>query len=174
MAPFGIDSETVEGIAKATGGASRKVAAARSEPGDARAYADEFAAALAEHEATLRRYVDARTDAADRTVAIRFADRNGNRPTRYVVAEAGESGNEIGDLQVLDPGGFEALDRSVDHRLELDWYLSRNAADELRRFVEEFAEADRDPSGSYVATTAAKYGDSVEGELFDRVVARFE
>ena len=172
MAPFGIDGETVGQLAKTTGGVSRSVAAARTDPGDANEYADRFAAALAEHEAALRRYANARTDAGDRTVALQFADRKGNHPRRYVVAD-GTSTGDIAALRVLEPADFEGLDRSVTHRLRLDWYLSRNAADELRRFVEEFAEAGRDPSQSYVTKTAAKYGDSVEGDLFDRMVARF-
>ena len=173
MAPFNIDAGTVGQLAKATGGVSRTVAGARSEPGDAEKYADRFAAAVAEHEATLRRYANARTDAGDRTVAIRFADRNGNRPKRYVVASSDESASDIAELQVHEPDRFEALDRSVDHRLKLDWYLSRNAAAELRQFVDKFAAAGRDPSQSYVAKTAAKYGDSIEGDLFDHMVARF-
>lgn len=173
MAPFDIDAGTLEGIANATGGASRTVAAARTDPGDAGAYADAFAAALAEHEATLRRYANARTDAGDRAVAIRFADREGNRPRRFLVATAGASTDDVAELRVLEPEAFEALDRPVTHRLRLDWYPSRNAAAELRRFVDEFAAAGRDPERSYVATTAAKYGDSVEGDLFDELVARF-
>lgn len=173
MAPFDYDAGSVRQLAKATGGVSRTVAGATSDPGDAEDYADAFAAALAENEATLRRYVNARTDAGDWTVAIRFADRKGNLPRRFVVATAGASGNDIAELQVLEPPEFEALDRPVTHRLRLDWYLSRNAAAELRRFVDEFVEADRDPSQSYVAKTAAKYGDSVEGDLFEEMVARF-
>lgn len=171
MALFNTDA--VGQLARATGGASRKVAESKTEPGDAGRYADAFGAAVDEHAATLRRYVNDRADPGDRVVAVRFADRNGTRTERYVVASAGSSG-DVDELRVLDPGGFEELDRGVDHRLELDWYLSRNAADELRRFVEEFAEDGRDPSQSYVAKTAAKYGDSVEGDLFDAMVARFD
>lgn len=167
-----INTETVGQLARATGGVSRSMAKARTEPGDAGRYADAFGATVDEHAATLRRYANDRADPGDRVVAVRFADRNGNRPKRYVVASSGPSG-DVDELLVLEPERFAELDRAVDHRLKLDWYLSRNAADELRRFVEKFAEDGRDPSQSYVAKTASKYGDSVEGDLFDAMVARF-
>lgn len=169
-----IDGDSVGKIARATGEVSRTIADATSEPGEAEAYADEFQAAFEGHAGTLELYLSDRFDAEDTAMAIRFADRRGGRAERYAVASADGSSSDFAELRVVGPERFESLERSVDRRVDVDWHLSRNAADELRTFVDKFAARDKDPSSSYVAKTAAKYGDSVDDDLFDSVVARFE
>lgn len=169
-----IDGDSAGKIAKATGEVSRTIADATSEPGDAEAYADEFRAAFEAHAGTMKLYLSDRFDAEETAIAIRFSDRRGGRAERYAIASANVSSGDFEELMVVGPERFESLERTVDRRVALDWHLSRNAADELRTFVEEFAARDRDPTSAYVAKTAAKYGDSVDDDLFDSVVARFE
>lgn len=173
MATLFLNSDSVGQIAKVTGGASRKVAELTSEPGDAGAYADDFQTTFNAEANTITGYVNDRFEAEDTAMSIRFADRQGARTERYVIASADPSAVDFEEMSVVGPERFEELDRSVDRRVVVDWHLSRNAADELRTFVEKFAARGKDPSPSYVAKTAAKYGDSFEGDLFDRMVARY-
>lgn len=160
-------------VAKKTGELSRTAAELRSDPGDAEEYADAFQEAFNANAETLRRYANDRTDADDAAVAIGFADRRGGRSERYLVASADGTTGDFEEARVVGLERFEGLDRSVDRRVDVDWYLGRNAADELETFVGKFAERNADPSEGYVATIAAKYGDSVEGSLADELIERF-
>lgn len=169
-----IGGDSIGQIAKATGGASRKVADLTTDPGDAETYADAFQASFNAEADTIREYVNDRFDAEETVMSIRFADRGGARTRRYVIATVDRSGDDFEEMCVVAPERFEDLDRSVDRRVAIDWHLSRDAAAELRTFLDRFAATGADPSPSYVAKTAARYGDSFEGDLFDRMVARYE
>lgn len=169
-----IGGDSISQIAKATGGASRKVVDLTTDPGDAETYADEFQAAFNAEATTIRGYVNDRFEAEETVMSIRFADREGGRVERYVIATVDGVADDFDEMRVVTPARFEDLDRSVDRRVVIDWHLSRNAAAELRTFVDTFAARDDDPSPSYVAKIAATYGDSFEGDLFDRMVARYE
>jgi hypothetical protein len=169
-----IDGSSIDELAKKTGGLSRTVADLTSESGHVEGYADDFQETFNANAETLRRYANDRLDVGDVAVAIRFADREGNHSERYLVALADEPTSTLEEVRIVDPERFENLDRSIDRRVAVDWYLSRNAADELETFLETFADQNRDPPHAYVAKTAAKYGDSVEGDLVDELVDRFE
>jgi hypothetical protein len=158
-------------LAKATGEVARSVDDATTDPGNVREYADAFQAAFDRQADVLRRYANDRIDdPGATTVAVGFTDRQGNDAVRYLAAESAPGTDVLTDLRVVGPERFAEMDRAVDERVDADWYLSRHAADELRAFVDEYARRDRDPPRSYVAKTAAKYGDSVDDELVDRAV----
>lgn len=169
-----IGGDSIGKLAKATGGASRTVADLTTDAGDAEAYADAFQATFNAEADTIRRYVNDRFDADETVMAIRFADREGGHSERYVLADVEGSATDFEEMRAVAPDRFDELDRSVDRRVVIDWHLSRNAADELRAFVDRFATAGEDPSPSYVAKTAATYGDSFEGDLFAKLVDRYE
>lgn len=167
-----IDGSSVGRVVEKTGELSRAAEGLRSEPGDAEEYADAFQETFEANAEALRRYANDRLDAGDAAVAIEFVDRHGGESERYLVASA-DDGGDLEEVRVVAPDRFGSLDRSVDRRVALDWYLGRNAADELEAFVGEFADGNEDPSEGYVAKLAAKYGDSVEDDLADELVERF-
>lgn len=168
-----ISGRSVNQVAKKTGNLSRTVADLTSEPGDAREYADAFQEAFNTNTETLRKYANDRLHASDTVAAIRFTDRQGHQSKRYLVTSADEATRNLEEAQVVDHQRFEDLDRSIDQRVAIDWYLSRNAAAELETFVEKFATHNKDPSQAYMAKTGAKYGDSIEGDLVDRLINQF-
>lgn len=168
-----ISGASVSQVAKKTGGLSRTVADLTSEPGDATEYADAFQETFNTNAETLREYANDRLNASDTVAVIRFADRQGIRSKRYLVASADESTGDLEEARVVDSERFEELDRSVNQRVAIDWYLSRNAATELKTFIEKFAAPNKDPSQAYLTKTAAKYGDSIEDDLVDRMVDQF-
>lgn len=169
-----IDGPSISQMAKKTGEISRTAAEVTSDAGNAEAYADEFQDTFNTNAGTLRRYANNRFNAADTVAELRFADREGDRSKRYLVATADESTGNLEEARVVDPGRFADLDRSVDRHIAADWHLSRNAAVELETFVEKFADRNEDPSQAYLAKTAAKYGDSVEGDLVNELIGRFD
>lgn len=169
-----ISGASVNQVAKKTGGLSRAVAGLTSDPGDAREYADAFQETFNANAETLRQYANDRLDAGDTVTAIRFGDRQGHQSKRYLVASTDETAKDLEEAQVIDHKRFENLDQSIDQHVAVDWYLSRNAATELETFVEKFADQNKDPSQTYMAKIAVKYGDSVESDLVDRLVSRFD
>ena len=168
-----ISGKSVSQVAKKTGSLSRAVADLTSEPGEAKEYADAFQEAFNANAETLREYANDRLNATNIVAAIRFADRQERQSNRYFIASADESTRNLEEAQVVDHQHFEDLDRSIDQRIAIDWYLSRHAAAELETFVEKFANQNKDPSQAYMAKTGAKYGDSVEGNLVDRLINQF-
>lgn len=174
MGPLIINGASISQVAKKTGGISRTVADLTSEPGHANEYADEFQETFNVNAETLRRYANNRLNTSDVVAAIRFADRQGDHSKRYLVVSADESTDDLEEARVVGPKHFKDLDRPVDRHVAVDWYLSRNAAVELETFVDKFADRNRGPSQAYLAKTAAKYGDSIEGDLVDKMVDWFE
>lgn len=159
-------------LAKVPGGISRSVSEATTDPGNVEEYADAFQEVFDRNADVLLRYANDRLggDPGTTTVAFEFTDRQGNDAVRYLAAEGGRGAGDLADARVVGPERFAEMDRPVDERVGADWYLSRHAAGELRTFVREYAEPDRDPPKSYVAKKAAKYGDSLDDELVDRAV----
>lgn len=159
-------------LARASGGITRSVAGATSESGNVQEYADSFQEAFDRNADVLLGYANDRlgVEPGTTTVAVEFSDRRGNDAVRYLAAETGGSADPLTDARVVGPDRFAEMDRTVDERVGADWYLSRHAADELRTFVRQYAGRSRDPPKSYVAKTAAKYGDSLDDELVDRAV----
>lgn len=159
-------------IAKIPGGIARSVAGATTEPGNVQEYANAFQETFDRNADALLRYANDRlgSDPGTTTVAVQFTDRLGNDAVRYLTAETDEATDDLTDARVVGPGRFSEMDRTVDERVRAGWYLSRNAAAELRTFVRKYATSNRDPPKSYVAKTTAKYGDSLDDELVDRAV----
>lgn len=91
-------------------------------------------------------------------------DQQDGHAERYVVSNI--SNGDWTDTRMVNQSTFDSLNRSVDHNVSLDWYASRNAADELEAFDEKFADDRKNVSKTYHAKMVAEYGDSVQSDLW--------
>lgn len=132
----------------------------------AEAYADDFQETFNENNTTLEDYASERVDATEKydVYRLEFHDRDGNEVTRYLVSNG--SDGEFSNARVVDQSTFDDLNRSVDYTIEADWYVSRNAADELATFVDEYAEPNKNVTTTYYAKKKAQYGDGLESDLW--------
>lgn len=145
-------------LAGATSGISRTVAAYTGDENTASSYASDFEAQFNEHNESLENFANERltADTNHDVFVLYFHDQNDGNVSRYVVSDV-EDGSWT-SARVLNQSEFEATNRTADQWVSLDWYQSRNAADELAEFVQEHAEPNEDLSTSDKAAYLAKYG----------------
>jgi hypothetical protein len=135
--------------------------------GNATEYAEAVRLTFNAHDQTLQQYVNARVD-ADPThdvFAVYFTDREGGNVTQYVVASV--SNDSYRSLVMLTPSEFKAVNRSVDHSVTLDWYVSRHANRELEAFITEYAAPQKDLTTTYKARMITEYGGGLESSLWN-------
>lgn len=89
-------------------------------------------------------------------VEIEFKQ-SGETATMYIVGDFNETTDQYDSAEAVN-----TTDRTVDHEITLRGMAADNAADELERFNDEFAEPGDDLTNSYVSEMAAKYGSSVD------------
>lgn len=136
------------------------------ESGSASEYATDFQRTFNSNNGTLESYVNQRVtaDTGHDVYRVYFNDKEGGNVTRYVVSTV-ENGN-FTNARMVNQTTFDSLNRSVDYTVRADWYVSRNAADELDAFITEYAEPNKDLTSSYVAKKKAKYGSGLESGLW--------
>lgn len=129
-------------------------------------YADDFQETFNKNNATLEAYASKRVDATEQydVYRLEFSDKEGGEATRYVVSTS--STGTFTNSRVVTQSTFDGLNRSIDYTVKADWFVSRNAADELQTFVDEYAEPGKNVTATYYATKKAKYGDGLESDLW--------
>jgi len=158
-------------LADQTSGLARTIASLGDMVGEdegqtASVYADDFRETFNANNRTLEAYANQRVTATtDYDVYnVTFQDKDGGAATVYVVATV-QDGN-FTQAEALTPSEFEARNRTVDHTITADWYVSRNAAAELEAFVVEYAEPNDDVSPTYAAQKKATYGSGLNSTLW--------
>lgn len=166
------DGETVvEEALRIAASAPGKVAKLQSrlfdrDDGDASEHAADFQTEFNTHNESTTAWVNDHVDAdSDRDVfELVFADRDGNSATVYLVADVTDG--DYANARVVDQETFDGLNRTVDHTVEADWFLSRHAASEFETFHSDFVDEDENLTRTYKAKMVSKYGDSVESDLW--------
>lgn len=158
-------------LADQTSGIARRFAQLGEYIGDneqrnASLYADDFREAFNDDAGDLAAYASERVTPSTSydVYRVNFSDRDGGSATVFVVATV--SNGTFTDAEALTPSAFEQRNRTVDHTVTADWYVSRNAADELEAFVADYASPDKNVSASYYAKMKAQYGSGLESTLW--------
>ena len=155
-------------ISKATGWVARTSDKYTSDESDATAstYATDFADEYNANSAEIESYTNQRlTATADYdTFAIHFRDQEDGYAQRYFVSDVA-NGN-WSNTRIVDAETFEQTGRTVDYTVELDWYVSKHAADELDHFVDTYAEDDKNLTTTYKTKMVGKYGSGLESGLW--------
>lgn len=157
-------SAIAERMAKWSGSFARSYATWRTDDDElenASVWADRTQAAFNERNASIERWANDRFGGhtSRDVVAVRFTDKDGGEEVIYLTANV--SNGKYQNLTAVDN-----TSREVDYTFEFDWYLSKNAEAELIDWHEEFVEPEENLSRSYKAKMVAKYGDSVESDLW--------
>lgn len=162
------DTDTWELISSAVSGFVDKYSplADRPEEADAAEYGDRVQSEFNSNSGVLMDWTNSRTTASTDmdVVRLKFKDESGNTAYRFVVADVNATTGNYTNAQMVNASEFDSLDREVDTTYRLSPYASRNAADELETFVDEYAEPGENVTQSYLAHLAGEYKGEVEGE----------
>jgi hypothetical protein len=153
-------------VMDATSEVSRLYTSVTTDSGNASRYAATTAETFNANNSTLASYASDRlnADTSHDVFAVHFHDREGNNATRYVVSTV--ENESYSDARMLTPSEFSETDRSVDYEVSLDWYASKNANSELDHFIMNYAEPNKNVSGTYRARMLAKYGGGITSGLW--------
>jgi len=111
------------------------------------------------HNATLEEYASDRTNwTSNQTLEITWHLED-STATRYLLANVSD-GNVTSSRMVANTS------RSADHTLKLCRYGAEQSQEELKYFVQEYAEDGEDVDAAYKARLKGKYNDDVETTLF--------
>lgn len=167
----GADSPTAtfaRWMAERSGQLARNYAAltADTEGETAEEYATDLKEEFNSERGDLTPYANERLDAStDRDVfRLCTSDQEGGSDVVYLVSNV--SNGSWTDERMVSADTFATLNRTVDYTVAMDWYASRNADEELDTFVEKFAEDGTNASATYRAKMLAKYGGSIESDLW--------
>lgn len=145
-------TDTVRGLA--TGAYERakyKVSTFTSDSPAAEDSRDDALETFNQHSENYVAYLNARDVHNGEVVEVTF-EQNDETATMYIVGEFNDSSGEYESADaVID------TDRDVDHEIGLRGMAADNAASELDRFNDEFAEPDDDLTNRYVSEMATKY-----------------
>jgi hypothetical protein len=156
-------------VAGITGGIARlDVPFVGDEPtGNATTHAQGFTDAFNDNNETIESYANDRLTASTAydTFVVHFTDDEGGNVSRYVVADV--ANGTYRDARVLTPSEFDATNRTVDHYVAADPYVSRHAAAEVETFVEDYAEPNETVPSSQRAAWLAEYGSGLESGMWN-------
>lgn len=120
--------------------------------------ADAVASYYNSHNATLEAYTNERTDLEKNHTIEMTWHLNGETETRYLLAD--QSNGSLTTSRVVN-----SSERTPTHTLEMCGYAADQSEEELRYFVTEYAEPNKDVDNSYRARLKGKYNDDVETSL---------
>lgn len=119
--------------------------------------ADDFAATYNDNSDSLESYANKRftgNESEYNVIQLDFQIGDATA-TRYLVADAGDSGFENSSV-------VNSTDRDVDHTVVLHDFAAREASDELSRFVTEYVDEERDIDDALLHRMASRYGGHVD------------
>lgn len=112
-----------------------------------------------EHNATIEAYVNDRRDVSENHTVEITLHFDGETETRYL--EVNSTNNSITNTKMV-----KTTNRSVDHTADLCHFAAESATEELRYFVENYAEPDKDVSTGYLGRLKGRYNKDVETTLY--------